>query len=111
VEIEAYIKAKIADYKKTLEIADDDIPPCSAEERWEKPTKYAVKKNGNKKAYKLLETLEEAERIAGNMGKEYSIETRLGESTRCSEYCSCCDFCNFYRDNVAVAEEGQETAA
>jgi hypothetical protein len=103
-EIEAYIKAKIADYKKTLELADDEIPPCSADERWEKPTKYAVKKEGRKTAVRVMDTLEEAEKLAGDLGKGHSVETRPGESIRCAEYCSCCEWCNFYRDNVAAAD-------
>jgi hypothetical protein len=104
------MKEKIAEYKQSREIADDEIQPCTAKERWEKPSKYAVKKEGNKRAYKLLDTLEEAEKIAGDKGKEYGVEKRPGESTRCLDYCSVCEHCNFYRDNVAAAED-QETAA
>jgi hypothetical protein len=110
-EIETYIKAKIADYKKTLETADDNIPPCSAEERWEKPTKYAVKKEGRKTAVRVMDSIEEAERLAADLGKNHSVEIRLGESTRCMEYCSCNIFCNFYRDTVVAAEELAELPA
>jgi len=111
-EIESFIKEKVAEYKKYIGVADDDIPPCSARERWEKATTYAVKKEGNKKASKAnIETLEEAEKIAADKGKGFIVEKRPGESTRCAEYCSCCDFCNFYRDNVAVAEEAEEQEA
>jgi hypothetical protein len=103
-EIEIFLKSKIAAYKQYHEIADNDIPPCSAEERWVKPTTYAVKKIGNKRAYKVLDNYAEAEKIAGDMGTGYAIEKRPGESTRCMDYCSCCEFCDFYRDNVAAAE-------
>jgi len=106
-EIEAYMKGKIADYKRFQELPDDDIPPCTPEERWEKPTLYAVKKLGAKRAYKLCNTLEEAEKIAGDM-KGYTVETRPGESTRCMDYCSCCGFCNYYRDNVADKAAGSD---
>ncbi|MDR0476166.1 MAG: PD-(D/E)XK nuclease family protein, partial [Treponema sp.] len=47
-EIEAFMKGKIAEYKQHREMADDDIPPCTPEERWDRPTKYAVMKGNNK---------------------------------------------------------------
>jgi hypothetical protein len=107
-EIETFIRGKIAVYKQYQETADDDIPPCSPDERWEKATKYAVQKSGAKRAYKLLDTQEEAEKIAGDMGKGYVVEKRPGESTRCIDYCSCAAFCNYYRDNVGAVEVQDE---
>jgi len=101
-EIEAFIKERVALYNQCRDKVDDDIPPCSADERWEKPTKYAVKKEGRKTAVRVFDTLEEAEKMAADLGKGHSVEIRAGESTRCLEYCSCCEFCNFYRDNVAA---------
>jgi len=109
-EIEVFLKAKVADYKQRREEADDDIPPCSASERWEKPTKFAVKKGSNKRAYRVMDTMEEAETLASDMGPGYSIETRPGESTRCMGYCLCCKHCNFYLNNVAVVEEQESVA-
>jgi len=109
-EIEAYIRGVVADYKKHLEMADDDIPPCSAKVRWEKPTKFAVKKEGRKTAVRVLDTSEEAGKMAAALGAGHSVEVRLGESVKCLDYCSCCEFCNFYRDNVA-AQEAEEAAA
>jgi hypothetical protein len=109
-EIEAYMKGRIAEYKQYREMADDEIPPCTAKERWEKPSEYAVKKDGNKRASKVVDTLEEAEKIAGEKGKGFSVEKRPGESTRCMDYCSCCEFCNFYRDVVSSAEDQEAVA-
>jgi len=103
-EIEAFIKENIAEYKRCKEMADDDIPPCSAEQRWEKPTKYAVRKEGRKSAIRVFDNADEAEKMVADLGSGHYVEKRPGESVRCSEYCSCCDFCNFYRDNVATAE-------
>jgi hypothetical protein len=104
-EIETFIRGKIAAYKQYAEAADDDIPPCSPDERWAKPTTYAVKKTGNKRAVRVMDTQEEAEKLAADLGKNHYTETRPGESIRCMDYCSCCGFCNFFRDNVAAAEE------
>jgi hypothetical protein len=105
-EIETFIKENIAEYKRCREIADDDIPPCSPEQRWEKPTKYAVMKGTNKRAYRVMDTPEEAEKMVADMGTGYSVEIHPGESVRCMDYCSCCGFCNFYRDKIASNVSG-----
>ena len=110
-EIEAFIKGKIAEYKQCREMADDEIPPCSAEQRWEKPTKHAVKKEGRKTAVRVLDNADEAEKMAADLGKGHYVEKRPGESVRCLDYCACCDFCNFYRDKVAPAEEQEAIPA
>jgi hypothetical protein len=104
-KIETFLREKIAEYKQHREMADDDIPPCTAKERWDKPSKYAVKKEGRKTAVRVLNTQEEAEKLVGELGKNHYVEKRPGEFTRCIDYCSCCEFCNFHRDNVAFAEE------
>jgi len=102
LEIENFIKGKVSAYSRWIEAEDGSIPPCTPEERWDRPTQYAVKKGGNKKAYRVFDTATEAEKLAADMGAGYSVETRPGESVRCQDYCLCCEFCNFYRDNVAV---------
>lgn len=105
------MKTKIAEYKQYKDLADDDIPPCTPKERWDKPTTYAVMKPGNKRATRVMDTADEAEKLAVDLGKGCYVETRTGESVRCAEYCSCCDFCDFYRNNVATAEEQEAVAA
>ena len=104
-EIETFIKDKVAAYNQYKNVVDDDIPPCTAKERWEKPAKYAVKKDGRKTAVRVLDTLEEAEKLAADLGKGHYVETRPGESVRCQDYCSACEYCNFYQTNIAIPEE------
>ena len=109
-EIEAFIKTKVAEYKAAQDMADDEIPPCTPEQRWDKATKYAVKKEGRKTAVRVMDTEEEAMKLAEDLGpSNHYVEKRPGESIRCQDYCSCCKFCNYYRDVVAVAET-QEVA-
>ena len=100
MEIEAFIRGKISEYKLLKQLPDDGIPPCSPAERWEKPAKYAVKKDGQKKAVRLFDTLDEAETLAGKLGAGHFVERREGESARCAEYCVCCQFCDFYREHA-----------
>jgi hypothetical protein len=110
-EIERFIEEKVRLYLAYREAADDAIPVCSAKERWEKETKYAVMKAGRKSAVRVLERLEEAERLAVELGTGHTVETRRGESLRCKGYCLCCNFCDFYRENVAGAVVSPEAQA
>jgi hypothetical protein len=104
-EIEAFITGKAAEYKRCDDMLDDDIPSCSPEERWAKPTKYAVMKAGSKRAVRVMDTQDEAEKLAADLGRNHYMEIRPGESTRCMDYCSAAGFCNFYRGNAAAAKD------
>jgi hypothetical protein len=95
-----YIRNKVTEYEKYRETADDAVPPCLPEERWDRPSKYAVKKEGRKTAVRLFDGKEEAEQKAAELGAGYFIEHRPGESVKCRHYCLCCNFCNYYRENV-----------
>jgi len=68
------------------------LPLCTPEDMWQRPTKYAVKKEGAKRAVKLYDTLVAAE-IHANTKKDLFVETRLGENIRCQAYCSCSKQC------------------
>ena len=88
---------KIREYEK---LADDDIPECTPEERWNYPT-YAIIKKGNKTATRVFDKKIEAEMYYETMKKntEYEIVKRDGKNKKC-EYCFPKHFCNFYKNNV-----------
>lgn len=67
-----------------------DLPLCTAEEMWEKPTVWAVKKPGAARAKSLHYTEADAIKAAG---EDLEIELRPGERTRCANYCQVRDFC------------------
>ena len=68
------------------------LPDCTPEERWERPTVFAVHKKGNKGATRLYEVRALAEQhVASQPGLELKI--RPGESPRCAQYCSALAFC------------------
>jgi len=100
-KIGIFIKDKIAEYLRCQQLLDKDIPPCTPEERWDRPPKYAVMKNGAKRAVRLFDTQIEADQLAGAKGDSYYVVARKGESIRCQSYCICRKFCNFYLENVA----------
>lgn len=96
-QTEARIIAKVAEIENAYKLGDDDIEPCSAEERWADNEKWAVMKNGRKTAIKLFDNSADADAMAGKMGNSYYVEHRPAISRKCGEYCACKEFCNFYK--------------
>jgi hypothetical protein len=95
-----FVRQKVAEYEQFLKAADDDIPPCLPDERWERPSKFAVKKEGRQKAVRVFDEKSEAEAKVAELGAGHYIEHRAGESVKCSHYCLCCGFCDFYQTKV-----------
>ena len=94
------------------------LPLCDSEERWDRPTKYAVKKKGVKKALKLENSEEEAFDWASKKGHTVPvdsdnpkgdhtlrtglfIEHRIDESIRCEHYCDVSEWCQQFKDSKA----------
>jgi hypothetical protein len=75
---------------------EGEAPICTPEERWERPTTYAVMKGSNKKAARVLASEQAAKDwidIAGDEKAKYDIVMRPGESIRCKDYCLVRDVC------------------
>jgi len=72
-----------------------ELPLCSDEEQWAKPTVYAVMKEGRKSALKLCSSEEEARTLLDEKGTY--LQVRPGEKTRCESYCQVRDFCEQYQ--------------
>lgn len=109
--VEEFIKAKVDMVSKNKEITDDDIPECQPDERWAEPTKYAVMKEGRKTAVKVFEDEGEADGYAKELGEKHYVETRPGKDKKCTRYCSCCEFCNYYKEHYGTDTEGTEDGA
>jgi hypothetical protein len=79
------------------------LPECSPDEMWEKPSTWAIKKEGGVRAKSVHSTKEEAE---VNLTKGYFIEHRPGERTRCKSYCQVSKFCSqhqtYLKENQSV---------
>jgi len=104
---EDFIKARIglhSDAALASEIGED-YAPCTPVEMWEKPTMWAIKKAGNKRATNVCLTLEDAEAKKEELGKGYEIEVRAGERTRCAEYCQVSSACKQYQEYLKQTEE------
>jgi len=99
-----YLKQRVRLHQEAEGLADNYLPFCTPEERWERPTVYAVRKTANKTATKLHEdkeaAAEHAETLAEKTGKKHVVDTRTGESVRCESYCAVAPFCNQYREVI-----------
>ena len=95
-EIEKYIFSKIKSFEEAEKLADADLPECTKEERWATEDKWAVMKNGRKTALKVCSSKKEAQEYIANNGGD-TIEYRAGESKKCADYCTVCQFCPFYK--------------
>ncbi len=75
---------------------DAELPPCTPEEMWEKPTTYALKKKGAVRAIKVYDNQEDAEQACDP--KVHEVEVRLGSRTRCESFCPVNTYCQQWRD-------------
>lgn len=103
---EKRIIEKIKSVTEAYKMADDDIPPCTPEERWSTATKYAVMKEGRKTALKVCDDRETAELFIKSQTGDLYIQERPGEDKRCMDYCPCAEFCSYYKalQNSEVTE-------
>jgi hypothetical protein len=85
--------------------ANDNLPECTAEERWARPDRWAVKRDGRKRASAVFDSeLEAYEYIAErDYAAELTVEHRPGESVRCAGYCAVADFCSQWAAEKAAA--------
>lgn len=83
----------VSDRLRAHQSARNDLPLCTPEDRWEKPSKWAVMKKGRKSAIRLLDTETEAHEYGKRYVDGYTLEFRPGDAVRCSSYCAVADFC------------------
>jgi hypothetical protein len=108
-EIEKWIIDKFKHIEELEKMEDEKLPLCTAQERFNKGTTYAVKKKANKTATKVHNTLESAREHLINLEQSYpgvyEIEERQGEDTKCLNYCQCCKFCKYYKEKYEIEVE------
>lgn len=100
-EQDKYLDSRVALHQQAEfdRLTGTELPECSAEERWDKPDVWAVKKKGNKKAIKLYDN--ESDAIAA-LQEGQEIEHRKGESTRCvGNWCRVNAWCSQYQKTLA----------
>jgi hypothetical protein len=101
---EQFIRDRITEHSNALLSSElgEDLPQCTPEQMWEKPTMYAVIKEGGKRAKSVHGSMTEAELALPPKG--YFIETRQGGRTRCAEFCQVSSFCSQYKEYLSTKE-------
>jgi CRISPR/Cas system-associated exonuclease Cas4 (RecB family) len=89
---EAFVLERVRLHQASETLADDALPECSDEERWARPTVYAVMGRA-KRALRLHDTMDAAERHAREVPGA-RVETRKGLSIRCERYCAVKPWCS-----------------
>lgn len=103
IEIPVWDDDKCREYLKNRVVlhlkAEQEQILCSPEERWAKPTIWAIKKVGASKAIPggLYADEAKAQEALAGLGKGYSIEYRPGENTRCENYCNVSKWCQQFQ--------------
>lgn len=72
-----------------------DPPCCTPEERWERPTTWAVMKGTNKTATKVCKSEDEAWSYIDDESRGYSVVKRPGEAIKCKSYCMVSQHCQY----------------
>ena len=106
-EREAYVQERISIHQDADRASQwgESLPLCSDEDRWFKPGKLAVMKQGRAKAVKLFEAgqMDEATAYAGLISG--TVEARPGQNTRCQEYCPVAEWCDQFQSMKGEQED------
>lgn len=98
-EIEDFLVHRFGEITEAEALPDYELPICTPEERFNGGDKFAVMKKGRKTALRVLDSMDAAETWKDENGGDF-IETRPGEDKKCKDYCSACEFCNYYHEHV-----------
>ena len=97
-DIEVFIESKVKELEFYDLTPDEELSPCTPEERWTTPEKWAHMKEGRKSAIKLYDSEEEASKV--ELKKDEYIEHRPGENKKCDNYCNCREWCPLFKKEV-----------
>ncbi len=94
-EAEAYLDERVRLHQMVLP------PPCTDEERWHQPDKWALMQKGRKRAVKLFDS--KPAHLTLTEGQYW--ELRQGAYRRCESYCAAAPFCEQWaKDKPAEVE-------
>jgi len=96
--IRGWLEEKFKEIARAELLPDDELPLCTPEERFNSGDKFAVMKGKNKRAVRVFDTWEEAEKYLSESEKGTHIDTRPGEDKKCEDYCNVNQFCNYYQN-------------
>jgi len=94
-DTQAFITKKLTQIINKHDLPQQDLPRCTPEELWQKPTKYAYYKNPTSlgRATKLFDNIHDANQRNAQDGSKGKIITRKGEVKFC-RYCPARPICS-----------------
>lgn len=108
-DVEQLIALKIAKIEKSVDTPDDAIEPCDRDERWASADTFAVMKEGRKTSLKNFDNKEDADKMAEELGAKHYVEVRPGTDKKCTKYCACRKFCNYYKEHYEDTDNAEKT--
>lgn len=95
----SYIEARVALHQEAerLHAWGEGLTECSDEERWFRPGKLAITKEGRQKALKLFDAHERDLAEAYAKENKAKVEERPGQNTRCESFCSISQWCDQFQ--------------
>lgn len=98
-ERERYVRERMKIHQDAEGAFDwgEPIPDCTDEERWFKPGKLAVMKDGRVRALRVFDVTERDEAEAYAEENKARVEERPGENKRCENHCNVSQWCEQYR--------------
>jgi len=99
-EAKEFIEERVRVHQEAVadQLMGRELPLCSAKERWQQDSKFALKKEGYERATKVFDSEEEAK---ASLKEGYVIEERKGKASRCEgNYCNVAEFCSQYKGEI-----------
>jgi len=106
-KVKKYLQDRIALMCSYKNDADDDIPICDIQDRWQKPDEWAIYKGKKRdRAVKVVHTTyDDAMKWVHDHPRpenkaQYEIIKRESIPLKCIEYCKVNKYCNFYKEYI-----------
>jgi hypothetical protein len=92
-----YLMRRVELHKECKSMEFETLPVCTEAEMWERPSRYAVIKQGASKATRVLDTALEAEKylLDKKLGSQYNVVRRAGERVKCLSFCKVRSVCPY----------------
>jgi hypothetical protein len=96
---EEYITERIKIHQDAERAFDwgEELPECSDEERWFKPGKLAIMREGRVKALKLFDITEREQAEEYAKENKATVTERPGENKRCESFCKVAPWCEQFK--------------
>lgn len=102
-QAKAFVAERVKMHREAQGISDDKLELCTPEERWRRPSTWAVMDGAKARAVRVFSTPEDAKGYAE--GTKYRVVERPGVDNKCMGYCSAAPWCSYFQ---SLQNERQE---